>query len=282
MFVPNSWQPHSEYIATFKNLKACFPSDLRMKLFDYYSDARRKLFSLNLDPIGEYVAQFYSPCGRPAIHQDQILRSFILFALLFNQTPAKLSLTLWVETLSKNQVLAALIGCRSTDELPPLGSYYDFMDRFWKGSRENYGRNALLPPGRNSKKPKKEIGSDGKLVEQEPAKYSTRELVDKIFTGQELTDNPEGILQDIFYLAVVLPSIHMGLVPGPGSNTFSGDGTAVAVHASPYGKRQIPCENPSGCPYHEHCPRHYSDPDASWGWDSDNKTWYFGRTLYMI
>ena len=30
------------------------------------------------------------------------------------------------------------------------------------------------------------------------------------------------------------------------------------------------------------CGRHYSDPDASWGWDSDNKTWYFGHTLYML
>lgn len=64
--------------------------------------------------------------------------------------------------------------------------------------------------------------------EQEPAKYSARELVDKIFSGQELTDNSEGILQDIFYLAAVLPSINMWLVSDHGSNTFSGDGTAVA------------------------------------------------------
>ena len=138
MFVPSSWQSHSEYIATFKNVKACFPSDLRMELFDCYSDARRKLFSLNLDPIGECVAQFYSPGGRPAKHQAQILRSFILFIVLFNQTLAKLSLTLWVETLSKNRVLATLIGYQSTDEMPPSGSYYDFMDRFWNGSHENY------------------------------------------------------------------------------------------------------------------------------------------------
>ena len=75
MFVPNSWQSHSEYIATFKNAKAQFPSDLRMELFDRYSVVRRKLFSLDLDPIGEYVAQFYPPCGRPALHQAQILRS---------------------------------------------------------------------------------------------------------------------------------------------------------------------------------------------------------------
>ena len=77
--------------------------------------------------------------------------------------------------------------------------------------------------------------------------------MDKIFSVQELTDNPEGILQDIFYLAAVLPSINMGFISGHGS-TLSEDGTAVAVHANPYGKRQIPCENPSGCPYHKYCP----------------------------
>ena len=53
--------------------------------------------------------------------------------------------------------------------------------------------------------------SDGKPVEQKPTKYSTREMVDKIIFDQQLIENPEGILQDIFYLATVLPSIHKGL-----------------------------------------------------------------------
>lgn len=30
------------------------------------------------------------------------------------------------------------------------------------------------------------------------------------------------------------------------------------------------------------CPRHYSDPDAHWGCDSDPGTYYFGYTLYML
>lgn len=282
MFVSSSWQSHADYIATFKNAKARFSSDMRNELFQSYSVIRKKMLSLNLDSVGEYVAQFYSHCGRPATNQAQILRSFILFALLFNQTPAKLSLTQWVTTLSKNSVLTALIGCSSKEQLPPLGSYFDFMNRLWKGDRKNYGRNTLLPAGRNHKKPVKVIGSDGKLSEQESAKFSTRELVDKILSGKELSENPEGILQDIFYFAAVLPSIHMDLVSGHGSLTLSGDGTAVAAHSDPHGKRQIPCDNPSVCPFHSTCPRHYSDPDASWGWDSDQKNWYFGRTLYMI
>lgn len=39
------------------------------------------------------------------------------------------------------------------------------LDRFWGGPREHYTRSFLLPKGRNGKKPKKELGADGKLVE---------------------------------------------------------------------------------------------------------------------
>ena len=47
----------------------------------------------------------------------------------------------------------------------PLGSYYDFINRFWIDPRERYSRSALFPTGRNGKKPKKLIGADGKLAE---------------------------------------------------------------------------------------------------------------------
>jgi len=30
------------------------------------------------------------------------------------------------------------------------------------------------------------------------------------------------------------------------------------------------------------CPRHFSDPDASWGWDSDLNAYYYGHTLYLL
>lgn len=282
MFNPDTWQSHAEYHINFKNAKAKFPSQEREELCDLYPAEREKLMSLDLDPVGEYAAQFYSATGRPAKNQAQILRSLVLFTLLLNRTDARLSLTAWVrDVLPRSSVLAALIGCTSVDSLPPLGSYYDFMDRFWGDPRENYKRSALLPAGKNSKKPEKEIGADGKLADPEPLKYSTKELVDKICSGQALTDNPEGRLQDIFFLAAVLPSLTAGLIPEK-SLTISGDGTAVAVHANPYGRLQKSCSKPLQCPYHKDCPRHYSDPDAGWGWDSHEKRWYFGRTLYML
>jgi hypothetical protein len=139
MFNSFSWQSHDEYHINFKNFKAGLSSDMRVLLGNTYSRERKKLMSLNLDPVGEYLSQFYSDTGRPAQNQAQILRSLILFAFLFNRTDAKLGLTGWVKTvLPFNPIFVALVGCRCADDLPPLGSYYDFMDRLWNGSRENY------------------------------------------------------------------------------------------------------------------------------------------------
>ena len=126
------------------------------------------------------------------------------------------------------------------------------------------------------------IGADGKLIEPEPDKHSTRLLEKEIISGKQLSDNPEGFLQDIFYYAAVLPSINANLIENDGM-TLSGDGTAVAVHASPYGKRQKTCPNKGlDCKNSRECWRHFSDPDADWGYDSHEKEYYFGRSLYMV
>ena len=105
-------------------------------------------------------------------------------------------------------------------------------------------------------------------------------LKNKIIKGDALSENPEGFLQEFFYLTAVLPSFEKGLISSE-SLTISGDGTAVHAHANHRGRRQKHCSYPE-CPNRSDCPRHYSDPDASWGWDSHEKEWYFGHTLYML
>lgn len=89
------------------------------------------------------------------------------------------------KALPESISLTVLIGCASPEELPPLGSYYDFMNRFWMGSRDNRSRSALLPAGRNGKKPKKLIGADGKLLEPEdPCTVTARDIVNGITAGK--------------------------------------------------------------------------------------------------
>ena len=79
--------------------------------------------------------------------------------------------------------------------------------------------------------------------------------------------------------SAVLPSIRLGLID-LADLTISGDGTAVVSHTSPNGRHLPSCS--TSCPFRKTCGRHYSDPDAGWGWDSDKKVWYFGHTLYML
>ena len=280
MFKPESWQNHDEYRTIANTYGRRLSRNNPKYSFDLYDKERQKLLNLNLDTIAEYIADFYSAGGRPAKNQAQILRSLILFTLLFNKTSAKTSLTVWVRAILPHSIsLIILTGCTSADELPPLGSYYDFMHRFWLASRSIYSRKSLLPAGRNSKKPDKTIGTDGKLTDDSDSSLSTDDVVKKIENGFPASDNPETALQKIFFLLAVLPSVRLGLVDSA-DLTMSGDGTAVVSHSSPYGRHLPSCGH--SCPYRDTCGRHYSDPDAEWGWDSSKKAWYFGHTLYML
>ena len=269
MFKPELWQSHNEY----RTFLQSFSADTGSSLFHPYEKEYYKLLNLNLDPVRDFLSDFFSPQGRPAKNQAQILRSLILFVLLFNKTPAKTSLTSWVrDVLPASHLLTALIGCASCGTLPPLGSYYDFMNRLWRADRDQYSNSFLLPVSKNGKKPDKTIGDDGKLVEPDQSSYNTADIVKNMMSDIPVTDDSQAALQQLFFTLAVLPSVRLGLID-PSHLTVSGDGTAVVSHSSPYGKT-VPSVDPSL--------RHYSDPDASWGWDSSKKQWYFGHTLYLL
>ena len=140
MFKPELWQSQDEYRTIVKTYGRRLSRNPKYA-FKSYEKECRKLLGLNLDSIADFIPGFYSAAGRPAKNQAQILRSLILFVLLFNRTSARTSLTTWVrETLPGSIALTVLVGCTSSDQLPPLGSYYDFMNRFWLASRDIYSR----------------------------------------------------------------------------------------------------------------------------------------------
>ena len=138
------WDSHAEYQQFISEAVSHLNESQLTKLYSY-SDSLNKLASLNLDPVGEYLKSFYSSTGKPARNQPQIIRSFILM-LDFKVT----SLTKWGEILASDDILAMLIGC-SPDSLPPLGSYYDFIDRLWLQSTQYLGRKTLLSATKKQK-----------------------------------------------------------------------------------------------------------------------------------
>ena len=119
MFKPDLWQSHNEYRTLVNTYGRRLSRNNPIYSFDLYDRERQKLLNLNLDAIREYIMPFYSPGGRPAKKQAQILRSLILFVLLFNKTPAKTSLTAWAQdVLPRSISLTVLVGCTYTEELP--------------------------------------------------------------------------------------------------------------------------------------------------------------------
>ena len=263
------WQSHQKYLRFLKHVKTRLDSSQRIR-WRILRPVRKRLKALDLDPSGEFLLPLYSSTGRPALHQAQILRSFILWFLLFREGLVKLSLTEWVHTLKEDELYSSLIGCRSGSS-PPLGSYYDFMDRLWAAPQsDRYSRNKTFPSNKNKSKPKKPKGKGVKLQEKKP--NITKRIVDRFFDGKNGWPNDQNILQELFFLIAVLPSLRCGVLPGD-NLVLAGDGTALHVHASPYGRAR-PSSDPSL--------QHFSDPDAAWGWDSDMEKYYFGFTLYHL
>ena len=140
------WDTHAEY-QHFISEAVTLLNQSQLKRLNSMSDSWNKLTSMNLDPVGDFLAPFYSDTGRPAINQPQILRSLVL--MLDRKFT---SLTNWVAELQSDDLLAMLIGC-SPGHLPPLGSYFDFIDRLWlqNPEYEKLGRGDLFPASKNKK-----------------------------------------------------------------------------------------------------------------------------------
>lgn len=268
----NYWQSHQEYLHFLHEAKIHFDSSQRTRLTSEFASAREKLRILDLDPVMEHLAPFYSSTGRPALNQVQLIRSLVLMLHL-----GITSLSAWIHRLAADDLLAFLIGC-TPGSLPPLGSYYDFMDRLWLQDPqfEKLGRNDTFPAHRN-KKPGKKPGDGDKL----PNRHTgiTKIMAQQALSREEFPFHYEKLLQELFRLTALLPSMRSGLIPADGI-TLSGDGTCVHTHSNPHGHKVCDCLEHGM--EHCSCPRHYSDPDARWGWDSDLKAYYFGHTLYLF
>lgn len=69
------WQTYTEYQQFITEAVASLnPSQLK-KLYSM-SGSWHKLISMNLDPVGDFLAPFYSSTGRSALNQSQQIPNF--------------------------------------------------------------------------------------------------------------------------------------------------------------------------------------------------------------
>jgi hypothetical protein len=91
---------------------------------------------------------------------------------------------------------------------------------------------------------------------------------------------PERVLQDFFTRCIVDTSLQLGILGNQQAFSVAADGTPFHSGASHYGVKVCKCKF-KGI-FNCKCPRRYSDPDATWGWDSYREQWFYGDTLFCI
>ena len=136
-----------------------------------------------------------------------------------------------VDTLTHDDLLAILMGC-SPDSLPPLGSYYDFINRLWlmAPALEKFDHKDTFPCVKN-KKP------SIKLAETKNFPTYTSGDKKKWRNGSALAGISLFTMKTpskSFHIATIIPSLTFGLLPSE-NLTISGDGTPLCATKFPHG-----------------------------------------------
>ena len=261
-----NWQSHDNYqsflLDSLNKLNVLHSTSLKK-----YQDGISKLYLLNLDPIKELITPLFSNTGRPSSFQAQIFRSFVLMNHLHIY-----SITNWCRSeLPNDPVLCAAIGI-SSDSIPSIGAHYDFINRLISLNDSPKLKSVERKPVKKYKKgekmPPKGLGIVEKLVNfiiDYPDKFSF--------------NHSQALLQHIFNDTIVIPSADKGLLGDTSNLNVSADGTCIASGASSYGVKVCDCRK-NGI-YDCKCNRRFSDPNASWGWDSYNSRYFYGYTGYF-
>ena len=263
IFLLGHWRTHEQFQRWLEEKLLAFLPTLEGQI-RFYADILEKVYLLNLDRLLPLVMNRYSFTGRPAKNQPEIFRALVVMIHL------KEGITSFVERLKAHPLLAAACGFEP-DSVPGVGTFYDFLDRFWM---EDEPSKVLREPRR--KKRRKPKG--GEKLPDEDTSYIGG-LVNKVLEGYSF-EGPETLLQKILAECAVKPSLDFGLCGEGRKLVFAGDGAPLETGASPRGKRVCSCKE-QGI-YQCSCPRLHTGPTANWGWDSYHERWFYGHTLYPI
>lgn len=261
------WTSHQDYLTRLRTEILNLPPDERSRLLKLYANSLLKLSVLNLDPLLPVVKPLYTGFGRPATNQCEIIRSMILMIDVKGH-----SITGWVLKTQADPIIRILCGFQN-NSIPNVASYYNLLDRLWLVPKPN--RKKLRPFKR---KPSKKYKANKKLPNRKPG--VVKRLVAAEEKGKLPDIRPEKVLQQLLKHAVIDTSFSLGLFGDSSNISIAGDGSPFYAGSSPYGVRVCDCKSKG---IHQcECPRKFSDPDASWGWDSYRERWFYGDSLYAI
>ena len=172
MFKPELWQSHDEYRTIVNSLGRRLSATIPVISLMLTVRSAKNYFLLTSTLSKTISLPFIPQKAVPLYIRRRSCAPSSSLPCFFNRTDAKTSLTAWVRDVLPNSIsLACLCGFPSLEGLPPLGSYYDLMNRLWLNPREQYSRSALLPVGKNGKKTSKDNWQRRKTCGRKPRHF---------------------------------------------------------------------------------------------------------------
>lgn len=217
------------------------------------------LWTANLDAVCPILARLYTGIGRPPRDPAAMFRTWLLATQLGISSPKG-----WADRLRTDGLAAALSGF-APDDTPGATTLADFLRRLTRQMRRRTRRRRPhrkrgKGPGKGNKQPLRRPDLLWRLQVQLP----------------RFSRGDEGPLQEIL-AAIAHASADHGLIDLR-TLSVAGDSTVMAAHADHFGHRTCSCPRDVPCVHR----RRFSDPDASWGWDSSRGIWVYGHRFYEI
>ena len=207
---------------------------------------------LDLSKVDLLLQDKYSVYG-PMPRQPSCMFRSLLLAPKFKVT----SVTSWVHQMQITPMYALLSGF-SPDDVPGVGTFYDFMSRLWDHTADNYSDH-IKPVPCKVKKPKGR-GKKADPVEKETVADLITRLTNTHF---ELDDEAYKTLFRVFSECFLSQSILKGVIH-PDDIRLSGDGTPVVT--SQRMRSHHTCDCHSNGIFNCSCDRYFSQPDCDIGW----------------
>jgi hypothetical protein len=265
------WPCHQEYqTALLLNLTLFYLTD-RERVVELEKSIS-KLYLLNLDKLFPIIKPLYSNTGRPAKNQQGIIRSLVL---MLDQGVH--DIPTWAAKVASDKLLCAVCGFEFGDA-PAFSSYYDLTKRLWLASHQaQVARKKRLRSF--YPKPRKKL-QQGKKYKLPKHNGVVKKFVGLVIRNELPAYRPERIFQDFLARCIVDTSLQLGILGNQQDFSIAVDGTLFYSGASHYGVKVCDCKSKGS--FNCKCPRRYSDPDATWGWDSYREQWFYGDTLFCI
>jgi hypothetical protein len=201
------------------------------------------------------------------------------------------SVEVWVKRLNEKPLYALMSGFEP-DQVPGVGTFYDFQDRVLQLNEPVL--NLECRPRRRSEQRKKDAALRDKnnlaphvgILDRQADRLMAHPASSVLY-GQwqtNLTALPpyQRSLKEVFYTVFVSGSVAKGLIDLNDLHA-AGDGTHLRTWANAHGHKLCQCDNRNK-PHAEHCDclRRFHDPLASWGWDSYREYYVYGHGLYEL